>query len=348
MYSNLVVLYQEPAPYFLENIEIFGSNKSFKIHLFHFPLNTDAPFNYRNYNNIILYDLSQFSIIGLKSKITQINPRAIFLTSWRNSKYLYSSFFFNGPVVLGIDNVWFGETKQKIFASFFKIFFKHFIDGLWVPGLRQKSFGIKVGFQELNIKLGAYCCELDRYNSIFESNNTHSKRLIFAGRYASEKGILELLKAFKNLAPADWELHCIGTGPLKDQIPEIKGVKHYGFVQPADLPNIMKEGGVFILPSKFEPWGVVVHEFAAAGFPMVLSDQVGSVEVFLEEGVNGYTFSWQKENDLENTLQKIMSLSKDQLLEMGKKSHEFAQRITPELWANTLMEIIEESANVRN
>ncbi len=348
MYSNLIVLYQEPAPYFLENIELFGSNKFFKIHLFHFPLNTDAPFNYRNYNNVILYDLSKFSITELRRKIIQLEPRAIFLTSWRNTKYLYSSYLFNGPVVLGVDNAWFGGLKQKIFAMLFKVIFKPIIDGLWVPGLRQKLFGLKVGFQETNIKLGAYCCELTRYNSIFEKNKTHSKRLIFAGRYAPEKGILELLQAFKNLETADWELHCIGTGQLRDQMPEVKGVKHYGFVQPSDLPSIMKEGGIFILPSKFEPWGVVVHEFAAAGFPMVLSDQVGSAEVFLEEGVNGFTFSWGKENDLENTLQKIMNLPEDQLIEMGKKSHEFAQRITPELWANTLMEIIEESSNVRN
>jgi glycosyltransferase involved in cell wall biosynthesis len=92
----------------------------------------------------------------------------------------------------------------------------------------------------------------------------------------------------------------------------------------------------------------VVHEFAAAGFPMILSDQVGAGESFLEDGVNGYSFSWQKEGDLEKKLQQIMNLPKEQLLEMGRKSHQFAQRITPELWTNTLLEIIEESADVRN
>lgn len=46
------------------------------------------------------------------------------------------------------------------------------------------------------------------------------------------------------------------------------------------MTNLMKQCGVFILPSRIEPWGVVVHEFSAAGFPLLLSDQVGSAESF--------------------------------------------------------------------
>ena len=246
-----------------------------------------------------------------------------------------------------MDNPWRGNLKQKLSSLLFQRSLKKTFDYAWVPGQQQVKFAKHLGFDKSHIKTGFYSADIANFSKAYE-NKKISKRLIFAGRYAPEKGILELLNAFQKVNAEGWELHCIGTGPLRQQIPDIKGVKHYGFVQPVDLPEIMKEGGVFILPSKFEPWGVVVHEFAAAGFPMILSDQVGAGEAFLEEGINGYSFSWQKAGDLENKLEKIMNLPSDQLLEMGKKSHEFAQRITPELWANTLMEIIEESANVRN
>jgi len=40
-----------------------------------------------------------------------------------------------------------------------------------------------------------------------------------------------------------------------------------GFVQPSDLPNIFAQAGVFILPSRYEPWGVVIGEALASGLP---------------------------------------------------------------------------------
>ena len=48
-------------------------------------------------------------------------------------------------------------------------------------------------------------------------------------------------------------------------------------MQPEDLLAFMSTGKAFVLPSTFEPWGVAVHEFAAAGYPLILSDAVGAL-----------------------------------------------------------------------
>ena len=349
---DILFLFSELSYYFLSSLNGFTKKSLLNIHVVHWPVNPNAPFQLKFSNSINFHPKSDLNISEIENLIESINPSIIFTSGWIDKDYIkvlkaYKKKNSQCTSIIGLDNPWRGTIKQKLSSIAFKKTLKNSYDYAWVPGDKQVSFANKLGFNLKFIKKGFYSADVNNFTKAYK-NKTHSKRLIFAGRYAPEKGILELLQAFKNLEIADWELHCIGTGPLRDQMPEVKGVKHYGFVQPSDLPSIMKEGGVFILPSKFEPWGVVVHEFAAAGFPMVLSDQVGSAEVFLEEGVNGYTFSWQKESDLENTLHKIMSLPEDQLIEMGKRSHEFAQRITPELWANTLMEIIEETSNVRN
>ena len=54
--------------------------------------------------------------------------------------------------------------------------------------------------------------------------------------------------------------------------------------------QIYNSGDLFLMPSSFEPWGVVVHEHAAAGFPLLLSDAVGAGERFLEAPRNGTAF----------------------------------------------------------
>ncbi len=348
---NIAFLYSELSEYFIGCIKSIKVIKGLNIKVIHWRINQDAPFNF---NLSTEYrDKSKFKdTIELKSHLENFAPSVIFTSGWIDKDYIkilqgYRKKHPEVTTIIGLDNPWRGTLKQKLSSLVFKNTLKRSFDYAWVPGDKQVQFAKHLGFKAKFIKKGFYSAEIDNFSENL-SKSTFSKRFIFAGRYATEKGILELIQAFKNIAADDWELHCIGTGPLKEQIPEIKGVKHYGFVQPADLPEIMKEGGIFVLPSKFEPWGVVVHEFAAAGFPMILSDQVGAREVFLEEGVNGYSFSWQKKNDLEIVLKQIMKLPEQQLLEMGRKSHEFAQRITPESWANTLMEIIEESSHVRN
>ena len=44
---------------------------------------------------------------------------------------------------------------------------------------------------------------------------------------------------------------------------------------------------LFVLPSRHEPWGVVVNEALAAGLPVVLSDRVGAAADLLVDGENG-------------------------------------------------------------
>ena len=45
------------------------------------------------------------------------------------------------------------------------------------------------------------------------------------------------------------------------------------------------------MPSKKEPWGVVLQEMAIAGLPLLTSQHVGAATMFLEEHENGLVFS---------------------------------------------------------
>ncbi|HET6992010.1 MAG TPA: glycosyl transferase family 1, partial [Bacteroidia bacterium] len=86
--------------------------------------------------------------------------------------------------------------------------------------------------------------------------------------------------------------------------------------------------------------GVAVHEFAAAGFPLLLSDQVGAASSFLDEGKNGFSFPAGDAGAIEKIVEKISRLPDEELLKMGEKSLELANTITTSGWAKTLFELI--------
>jgi glycosyltransferase involved in cell wall biosynthesis len=226
-----------------------------------------------------------------------------------------------------------------------RLFLLNTFSNAWVPGNPQKKYAKKLGFAEKKISTRFYSCDLPKFNTIFElqfieKQKHFPKRFLYVGRYYDFKGINDLWQAFVQLQEEEaneWELWCLGTGDLPP-VAHSK-IKHFGFVQPADLEPILGKAGVFILPSRFEPWGVVAHEYAASGFPLILSEAVGAKEAFLREGKNGFSFAPQDIEGLKKVLKKVMNLSSKELILMGQESHNLAQQISPVKWANTVLEI---------
>ncbi|MEO5585926.1 MAG: glycosyltransferase, partial [Flavobacteriales bacterium] len=140
----------------------------------------------------------------------------------------------------------------------------------------------------------------------------------------------------------DWELWCIGVGALHPLDHSHPRIKHLGFVQAKDIWKYMEQSGVFILPSLYEPWGVVVHEHAAAGFPLMLSDAVGARHRFLREGSNGQCFIAGDKESLKKTFRKVIATPDAELVTMGLRSAELATEWGPKEWAATLMDLIGE------
>ncbi|MFT4771438.1 MAG: glycosyltransferase involved in cell wall biosynthesis, partial [Cryomorphaceae bacterium] len=128
----------------------------------------------------------------------------------------------------------------------------------------------------------------------------------------------------------------VGAGELWDQRVEHPSIFHHGFLQPSEMKDLVAKGGIFVLPSHKEPWGVVVHEFAAAGFPLILSNKVNSATAFLKEGENGFAFKAKNKKDLEGVLSNMINLSDAALHEMSSESRELGINMTVSRWLKTV------------
>lgn len=334
-------------------MNVFAQSKNAEILIICKKNNSDAPFQFKFLHaKITVVDRSEMTDTALLLKCKTFAADYIFLAGWVYKPYLkLLKELENRNCVLGLDNKWTGSLKQNLGTLYFRIFLKRYIKSVFVPGPQQNLFARKLGFTKEQIAEGAYCCDFEMFHGSYLQNKENKKvnfpkRFLFVGRYSKEKGIEELWSSFIQLqdeSPSDWELWCLGKGDVKAVVhPKIK---HFGFLQPEEMSDIIEKTGVFVLPSTFEPWGVVVHEYAAAGFPLLCSNEVGAASVFLKEHENGYSFKAGDSRELKSALDKFTKMNNETLNIMSEKSAKIGSTITPEIWVNNLLRLYGYSAN---
>lgn len=345
---KILVLYEELAWYFVNCLNVLAKNHHAHILIICKQPNANAPFQFEYIHpNIVIKDRQQLNETQLLQLSKKYSPDLIFTGGWMHPPYLkLLKQLQNKNSVIGFDNGWTGSFKQILGSVYFRLFFKSRFHFAFVPGENQSLFAEKIGFNKSKILQGAYSCDFNLFHSFYSKyksvkKNKFPKRFLFVGRYETEKGIHQLWETFielQNENPNEWELWCLGKGEIKPI--EHKSIKHFGFVQANELEEIIKNTGVFVLPSLFEPWGVVVHEYVSAGFPLLCSDKVGSASTFLYDGENGLIYKAGDKAQLKNKLKIFMNMPQEKLNLMAEKSAQSASQITPEKWADTLMKAV--------
>ncbi|TAK29857.1 MAG: glycosyltransferase family 1 protein [Chloroflexota bacterium] len=119
--------------------------------------------------------------------------------------------------------------------------------------------------------------------------------LFTGGRFVHKKGFDLLIEAFAEVHKVAPELRLMiaGDGPARPRIEERvrdlqleKSVELTGFLGPQDLLGRMKGSEFFVLPSREEPFGIVVLEAMAASKP-VLAANVDNIPRLITDGHNG-------------------------------------------------------------
>jgi glycosyltransferase involved in cell wall biosynthesis len=340
--KRILVFYKELSGYFLACLEALCNDYDVTADVIAYPVNADAPFQFQHSNRITLFSRANTNDQQLVRMVSSNDYNLIFTGGWFDKGYLAALKKRNCPALLGFDNAWTGSFRQRVSTLYGRMLIKPLFEYAFVPGGKQALFASKLGFPEEKIIQGAYSCDVAKFSAV--SHEPQSKnRLIYTGRYSTEKFVLPLFEVFHALAAKEfpnWELHCVGTGPLWKERLESPQIVHHGFMQPDKLLDFMNTGNAFVLPSTFEPWGVVVHEFAAAGYPLILSDAVGAAEAFLEPQKNGYLFRSGNLPSLHTALSELMSKPAEDLLAMGNYSRVLAQKVTPATWAENLVRMM--------
>lgn len=137
-----------------------------------------------------------------------------------------------------------------------------------------------------------------------EWKNTEKKDyVLYFGRFSEEKGIGTLIDVCKKLPNIQFVF--AGTGPLEDEIKNIRNIKNVGFKKGESLEKLIREARFSIYPSEwYENCPFSVMESQMYGTP-VLGARIGGIPELISEGKAGELFTSGDGKDLMSKIQKL-------------------------------------------
>lgn len=117
----------------------------------------------------------------------------------------------------------------------------------------------------------------------------NAKMILFIGRLVYQKGVNVLVGALPRILASlkdEIKLVIVGEGPMRPQLERdaaYLGVSHHvvftGYLDDYTVRSLLKAADVVVLPSLYEPFGIVALEALAAQTPVVVSDVGGLSEL---------------------------------------------------------------------
>ncbi|KAB1067854.1 glycosyltransferase [Tamlana haliotis] len=297
----------------------------------------EAPFQIDSTKKINIQNADNLTTDALLQSVNKFQPDLIYVAGWTDKRYLKIAKAFKKqgtPVITGMDNQWLGSPKQKIASFLSPLAIKPYFSNIWVAGLPQYYYAKKLGFSASRILTGLYCADENLFKNI--SQTKHLNQFIFIGRLVEHKGLKLFFKVLEDLIDEEkfnFKVHIIGNGPLSSSIPDHQNIKHTAFVSPEALPKLLENSGTFILPSLYEAWGVVVHEAALAGLPIITTQETGAASQFVINNFNGSIYKAQDHQALKLLLLKYSDLTEQEYFTLSKNSKSLAHKINLEEWS---------------
>jgi glycosyltransferase involved in cell wall biosynthesis len=371
---KVAVLHSRLSGYLAACLREFKARTGAELLIYCWPNQRDAPFEAEMFADLgEVRNRREHADAEIEAAVRDFRPDAILTSGWVDRGYvkICKSMRKQGvPVIAGCDTQWTGGLRQQVAAWTARWHVRKAIDVLWVTGERQAVLGRALGYHGERLWDGYYACDWDRFarggqrpevrdqtlevraqgsefrgvdgvlqNPDFRPAISASRSFLYVGRYVAEKGLATLAAAYRSYSERvehPWRLLCAGSGPLRDLL-IAAGAEDLGFSQPTELPALMHSASAFILPSCFEPWGVVVHEAAASGLPLILSDACGAGVHLLRDQFNGFLFPAGDAGRLAAAMVRMTQMDELQREGFSEASFQLSRQYSPERWAATLM-----------
>ena len=210
-------------------------------------------------------------------------------------------------------------------------------------GKRSEEFYLRYGVPAHRLVLSPYAVDNEFFFS--QARLLHRERqrirkslgipakvpvILYASKMIPRKRPMDLLKAFERLdLPA--VLLFVGDGPLRSEVERYVDQKNLtsvicvGFQNQDTLPRFYAIADVFVNPSAFEPWGLVVNEAMCFSLPIVTTFGVSSAIDLVTDGKNGFLYEPGDVGALHDGLRELIRNSQRRI-DMGRRSRKFIRR----------------------
>jgi glycogen synthase len=122
------------------------------------------------------------------------------------------------------------------------------------------------------------------FSLIKQKPTKQTKNILYVGRLTKQKGLHHLILAMKYINNA--HLTIVGDGFLKEELKELTknlSIEHKitfkGYIEYNKIKNIYKKSDIFVLPSIYEPFGIVITEAISYGLAVISTQNCGACEL---------------------------------------------------------------------
>ena len=232
-------------------------------------------------------------------------------------------------------------------------------DGFFCFGNQSAEYLIQLGVQPAKILLRKNAVDNKILQSAYERalpDRAREQRIlmlrpnnfVFVGRLIDVKNLPMLLSAFaqtqtQSLRAADWGLILLGDGAEREKLTE--QISALGLIDSVHIlpgrpwyrvPEVLAMSNVLVLPSRSEPWGLVVNEAMACGLPVLVSDRCGCAPELVHEGKNGFVFAYDQPAQLTQLMLRFINEDVD-VQEMSRWAKKLIAPYAPEVVAQEML-----------
>ncbi len=155
------------------------------------------------------------------------------------------------------------------------------------------------------------------------------KVVLTVGQFIHRKGLDVLLKAAASL-DSSTGIYFIGGKPTEDYLVlidegQLQHIHFIEFISHDELNDWYRACDVFVLPTRYDIWGLVINEAMANGIPIISTSRCVAATELISDGVNGYIVKPDEPELLAERIQSVLS-NEAAATEMGRQGLE---RIRP-------------------
>ena len=193
-----------------------------------------------------------------------------------------------------------------------------------------------------------YYCNLSEFRQEIPQRPRTPPTILFCGQMIARKGVDLLLAAFDRALKKGLNANLLLVGREAD-LPQMlqqlsdstrSKIEYAGFQAPENLPHFYRRADLFVLPSRYDGWGVVVNQAVGAGLPIICSDAVGAAKDLVSPKENGLIFPAGDVDALTDCLAYFLE-NPDAIAAASAASQEKAEDWYPEVGARKWVEAME-------
>jgi glycosyltransferase involved in cell wall biosynthesis len=223
-------------------------------------------------------------------------------------------------------------------------------DAIVVAGSFTKQTLIDNGVPEQKIQVNPYGIDINKFSAKKDYKHNGTIRFLFVGLIDARKGIPLLMDTIREMDTSKASFTLVGAVDEKAtaliNAYQLPNVKFAGKVPHAQVNTVFTEHDVFVFPSYFEGFGLVILEAMASGLPVIVTDATAG-EDCVEDSKEGFIIKAGDKEGLAKSIHYFID-HPEQVEPIGRAARKRAEQFTWDAYGDRWQAIIEKVLEQKN